>query len=720
MVRLRVERATSDFSGSSRSRAPLSRETARKLKVRDGQAVRLTSERGLSTVARVEIQSEVPEGGIPLDRYLRRALKAHLSGFVEVEPVKLATLSLLELTPAIDVSTAHDLIPHLRRELSKGQVPLAKKSVVYLTFPGSGGGTTYTVHKLSDEAGVVGPETQIHLHFPDSHTPEGTFDVTFEDVGGLDQQIRLVRELVQLPLQFPYVYRQLGIQAPRGVLFYGPAGSGKTHLARAVANEVNARFYRINGPDILGSYAGETEANLKRMFAEASHHAPSIIFIDEVDAIVPPRGQTGAHSDTRMVGMLLTLMDGLTKVDGVVVIGTTNRVDAVDPALRRPGRFDREIFFGPPTEPGRRQILEIHTREMPLDESAEPYLEEVGRITAGYVGADLMEVCREAGLNALRRHAVGVLDSLGAMRIPEQQILVSRADFENALENIKPSVLRDTLLSAPSVRWEQIAGLEPIKARLKRWIEAAQSEQGVSSGVLLWGPPGTGKTLLARALAREFAINFIPIEGPELFTKWLGESEEAVRHIFRIARQVAPALVFFDHLDAIAPIRGRQQQGSYTTERVVNQLLAELDGMEPRRRVMVIGATDRRDLIDPSLLRPGRLGTHIHVPLPDTAARKALVQMHLKTATTEPAHPAECLAEQVAAETEGFSGADLTHLCQEARLLAAEESPGLAKQELTWEHFQAALAVLRSEADSRAAAATHKALDLPAGFVISE
>ena len=585
MVRLRVERATVDFSGSSRSVACVSAETARAVGVSEDGVARITSERGLTTVARLQVRPDVPQGAVQLDRYLRRALKSHLSEPVEIVPAELQVLDMVELTPAVDVSTAHDLIPHIRSQLSQSAVPLAKGSVVYLTFPSAGGGTTYVVHKLSHPAGVAGPETKIHLHFADSHTPEGSFDITFEDVGGLDQQIRLVRELVQLPLQSPYVYRQLGIQAPRGILFYGPAGSGKTHLARAVANEVNARFYRINGPDILGSYAGETEANLKRMFAEAGHHAPSIIFIDEVDAIAPVRGQTGAHSDTRLVGMLLTLMDGLTKVDGVVVIGTTNRVDAVDPALRRPGRFDREIFFGPPTEHGRRQILEIHTREMPLEESAEQFLEEVGRVTAGFVGADLMEICREAGLNALRRNALGIRDTLGPVCVPEQRITVSRADFESALERIKPASLRDTLLSAPSVRWGQVAGLEAVKGRLKRLVETALGESGLGSGILLWGPPGTGKTLLVKALAREFAVNFIAIEGAEIFTKWLGESEEAVRHIFRIAQQVAPSIVFFDHLDAIAPVRGRQQQGSYTTERVVNQLLSELDGIEPRRRI---------------------------------------------------------------------------------------------------------------------------------------
>ncbi|MCH8267691.1 MAG: AAA family ATPase [Acidobacteria bacterium] len=697
MSTLQVERATVDSGANSRALAQVSAETARALGAAAGQAVRLLSERACSTVARLEVKSGLQKNSIHLDRHIRRALKAHLNDPVQVEPVELNTLSMLELTPAVDVSTAHDLIPHIRATLHASQVPLAKGSVVYLTFPHSSGGTTYVVHKLDEAPGLVGPDTKIHLHFADSHTPEGAFEVTFEDIGGLDREIRLVRELVQLPLQFPHSYRQLGIQAPRGILFHGPAGSGKTHLARALANEINARFYYINGPDILGAYAGETEANLKRMFAEAAHHAPSIIFIDEVDAITPRRGQTGAHSDTRVVGLMLTLMDGLTKVDSVVVIGTTNRVDSVDPALRRPGRFDRELFFAPPSEQGRRQILEIHTREMPLEESAEQSLDSLSQRTAGFVGADLMELCREAGLNALRRNAVGIRDVLGAVHLPDERITVSGSDFEKALEWIKPSAMRETLLSAPSGSWDQIAGLEPVKARLKRLVGEALSEDKTGLGILLWGPSGTGKTMLARALAREFSANFIPIEGPELFTQWVGESEEAVRHVFRIARQVAPAIVFFDHLDAIAPVRGNQPQGTYTTERVVNQLLAELDGIEPRRRVVVLGATDRRDLIDPSLLRPGRLGMHIHVPLPDAAARKALVQMCMGTESPDAGRHANEIATKAARKTDGFSGADMVQLCHEAKISAEEESGASGKRQVIWKHFQAALAARTSQ-----------------------
>ena len=373
--------------------------------------------------------------------------------------------------------------------------------------------------------------TEIALQYHDAHLPDGAFDVTFEDVGGLNKQIKLIRELVQLPLSHPQVYRHLGINPPRGIILYGPPGSGKSHLARAVANEVDARFYYINGPDVIGTYTGETEANLRRMFNEAGHHAPSIIFIDELDAMAPKRGETGAHADTRTVTQLLALMDGLKRVDSVIVIGTTNRIDAVDPAFRRPGRFDREIFIGPPDVAGRREILEIHTREMPLSDDAQAYLDEIAKRTHGFLGADLMELCRDAGLSRLRRSAGNLSDHRAAFRIPLEDLRVEREDFELALSQIRPSALRETLISVPDVSWNDIGGLDAVKRRLQETVELPlRNPQLLTAsglpphvGVLLYGPPGTGKTLLAKALANECGVNFISVDGPEIFTKWLGE-----------------------------------------------------------------------------------------------------------------------------------------------------------------------------------------------------
>jgi len=448
-------------------------------------------------------------------------------------------------------------------------------------------------------------------------------------------------------------------------------------LARAIANEVDARFYYINGPDVIGTYTGETEANLRRMFNEAGHHSPSIIFIDELDAMAPKRGETGAHADTRTVTQLLALMDGLKRVDAVIVIGTTNRIDAVDPAFRRPGRFDREIFVGPPDAPGRREIIEIHTREMPLADDAQGFLDEIARRTHGFLGADLMELCRDAGLSRLRRSAGNLADHRAAYRIPLEDLRVERTDFELALAQIRPSELRETLIRIPDVTWSDIGGLDAVKKKLQEAVELplrhpqALTAAGLPphAGALLYGPPGTGKTLLAKALANECGVNFISVDGPEIFTKWLGESEEGVRQVFRIARQVAPTVIFFDQLEAIAPVRGAHT-GSMTTDRVVSQLLAELDGVEQLSGVIVLGATNRIDLIDPSILRPGRFGVHIAVGLPDAAARREILRVCLRRPDGAGAAELASIIDAVAPKTEGFSGAQLRQLCDDAKRTA--------------------------------------------------
>ena len=648
----------------------------RALGVVPNDTVRIATGRGRHMVVRLgePNESDTDSGRIRLDRFIRQALKAHLNENLEIEAIKLLPAPLVELTPAVDVSMAHDLIAHLKRVLVESTTPVSKNAVLYIPFPGSPAGTTYQVHSVEGGNGIVTDATEIVLHYHDAHLPDGAFDITFEDIGGLGSQIQLLRELVQLPLKFPHVYRQLGISAPRGLILYGPPGSGKTHIARAVANELDARIYYISGPDIIGTFAGETEGNLRRMFSEASHHAPSIIFIDELDAIAPKRGQTGAHSDTRIVTQLLALMDGLTRVDSVVIIATTNRVEAVDPAFRRPGRFDREIFVGPPEKLGRREILEIHSREMPLAESAVDFLDEVARRTHGFVGADLMELCRDAGLSSLRRSTSHLKDHRAAFQISSDTLQVTQEDFEMALSEVRPSALRETIISRSNVTWGDIGGLEDVRAELRELVELpmqnaqllAQMHLAQHAGILLYGPSGTGKTLLAKAIANECGVNFIAVEGPELFTKWLGESEESVRHIFRIARQVAPTVIFFDQLDSIAPIRG-DHAGSMTTERVVNQLLSELDGVGGLSRVIVIGATNRIDLVDPSILRPGRFGTHLLVPLPDLASRAAILRVHLRDLPYARSADLDAIVEHMAMQTAEVSGAQLALLCERAK-----------------------------------------------------
>jgi transitional endoplasmic reticulum ATPase len=694
-----VDRWPGELPPGARCLALFDSVTLARHNLKDDEVVRIATERGRSVLARV-VAGEEPggDGIVRLDRFVRQALKAHLNEEVEIEKAQPKPVRKVELVPAVDVATAHDLVDHLKKVLVESRSPVSIGSVLYVTFPDSPAGTTYEVFKLEDGAGVISEETEITLHYYDAHTPEGAFDVTFDEIGGLHRQIALVRELVQLPLQFPAVYRQLGISPPRGIIFYGPPGTGKTHLARAIANEIHARFYYINGPDIMGTYAGETEANLRRMFMEASHHAPSIIFIDELDAVAPKRGETGAHSDTRLVTQLLSLMDGLKRVDAVIVIATTNRIEAVDVALRRPGRFDREVFFGPPDAEERLEILRVHTREMPLANAALDFLPEVAELTHGFVGADLMELCRESGLHTLRRSSSGLANPRLAFRFKPENLVIEKEDLVSALAKIQPSAMRETLVTIPGVTWADIGGLQGVKDRLRLLVARPlrQSALGTgvgkmfSSGILLYGPPGTGKTLLAKAIAHECGVNFIAVDGPELFTKWLGESEEGVRHIFRIARQVAPSIVFFDQLDAIAPIRG-EHTGVKTTERVVNQLLSELDGIKPLGNVIVIAATNRLDLVDLSMLRPGRFGAHVYVPLPNQGEREEILKLHLRNVPLAAEVSLEAFVADLAAQTEGFSGADLAHLCGEAGLAALMEENGAPTPALTQSHFVKAL-----------------------------
>ena len=530
---------------------------------------------------------------------------------------------------------------------------------------------------------VVNRKTELELkEKPAEEVKRAVPNVTYEDIGGLKRELRLVREMIELPLKHPEIFQRLGIEPPKGVLLYGPPGTGKTLIAKAVANEVDAHFISISGPEIMSKYYGESEQRLREIFEEAKQNAPSIIFIDEIDSIAPKREEVTGEVERRVVAQLLALMDGLESRGQVIVIAATNRPDAIDPALRRPGRFDREIEIGVPDRDGRKEILEIHTRKMPLAEDVN--LDELADLTYGFVGADLEALCKEAAMHALRR----VLPEIDIDKeIPSEVIenlKVTREDFMEALKNIEPSAMREVLVEVPKVKWEDIGGLENAKQELKEAVEWPLKYPELfrttnikpPKGILLYGPPGTGKTLLAKAVANESNANFISVKGPELLSKWVGESEKHVRDMFRKARQVAPCIIFFDEIDSLAPRRGGVGD-SHVTERVVSQLLTELDGLEELRDVVVIAATNRPDLIDPALLRPGRIERHVYIPLPDKEARKEIFKIHLRGKPLAE----DVKIEELAERTDGYTGADIEALCREAGMLAIREAVSRAKDE---------------------------------------
>jgi transitional endoplasmic reticulum ATPase len=500
--------------------------------------------------------------------------------------------------------------------------------------------------------------------------------VTYEDIGDLKETIQKIREMIELPLKYPELFERLGIEAPKGVLLYGPPGTGKTLLAKAVANEVNANFYAINGPEIMSKFYGESEERLREIFHQAQENAPSIIFIDEIDAIAPRREEVTGEVEKRVVAQLLTLMDGLQARGKVVVIGATNRPNAVDPALRRPGRFDREIEIGVPNTEARYEILQVHTRGVPLSEDVD--LKKVAGITHGFVGADLAALVKEAAMRALRRVLPKI--DLSSSKIPAEvlnELKVTMEDFIDALGDIQPSVMREVAVEVPEVRWEDIGDLEEVKQELKEAViwplkykdMLRHVDAKPPKGILLYGPPGTGKTLLAKAVATESEANFISIKGPEILSKWVGESEKAIREIFRKAKQASPCVVFFDEFDAIAPTRGSGLGDARVTERIISQLLTEMDGLEELRDVVVIAATNRPDIIDPALLRPGRFDKLIYVPPPDKNARKEIFKIHLRNTPLLD----DVDLDQLAEKTEGYTGADIAGVCSTAKMLAVRE-----------------------------------------------
>ncbi|MGA9153031.1 MAG: CDC48 family AAA ATPase [Candidatus Nitrosopolaris sp.] len=651
---------------------------AERLNVSSGDALELSSLKKKSTVLSWPArEGDRGKGLIRIDGYIRSRLDVGINDTIEVRKVESKDARSITLAPTepLRIVGAEEYLANALNGalMSKGDtIPInvmgQRIDLVVISTNPSGpviitDSTKITVSEESAKATQIAREG-------------GVPSITYEDIGGIRNEVARVREMIELPLRHPELFKRLGVEAPKGVLLHGPPGTGKTLLAKAVANETNASFYTIGGPEIMSKYYGESEERLRNVFEQAEKNAPSIIFIDEIDSIAPKREEVSGEVERRIVSQLLSLMDGMSSRGKVVVIGATNRINAIDPALRRPGRFDREIELGVPDRNGRLEILQIHTRGMPIAKDVN--LEKLADISHGFVGADLQALTKEAAMRALRRVLPEIdLSSESISGDTLMKIIVTMQDFTEVINEMEPSAMREVFVEVPNVRWEDIGGLSSIKQELQEAVEWPLKYQGVFAhadatppkGILLYGPPGTGKTLMAKAAAHESEANFISIKGPELLSKWVGESEKGVREVFRKARQAAPCIVFFDEIDAIAPTRGADFGDSHVTERVISQLLTELDGLEILTNVIVIAATNRPDIIDVALLRPGRFDRLLYVPPPDRDSRIQIIKIHTKKKPLAE----DVKFEELADHTDGYTGADIASLSSAAVMLALRE-----------------------------------------------
>ncbi|RLG93250.1 AAA family ATPase [Candidatus Bathyarchaeota archaeon] len=687
-VQLRVADARQRDVG--RGIARIDQQTMQKLGISAGDVIEITGKRTTSAIAWPAYTEDQNRGIIRIDGFTRKNAGVAINEYVIVRPAKVKNALSVTLAPVdMRLNVDEDFTRFVKNRLMERTVTEGDTTLVMML----GQAIPFTVTKTRPH-GIVRITQDTKLQILSEPAPEarGMPRTTYEDIGGLHEEIQRVREMVELPLRHPELFQRLGIEPPKGVLLHGPPGCGKTLLARAVANESEANFFAINGPEIMSKFYGESEARLREIFQQAQQNAPSIIFIDELDAIAPKREEVTGEVERRVVAQLLALMDGLAGRGNVIVIGATNRPDALDPALRRPGRFDREIEIGVPDRQARYEILQIHTRGMPLAEDVN--LRKLAEITHGYTGADLAALCRETAMKALRRYLPEI--NLEEERIPPsvlEKMEVRMEDFLNAYKEITPTAMREVYIEVPAVHWDAIGGLHEVKQELREAVEWPIKKPemfkrlGIKppKGVLLYGPPGCGKTLLARAVATESEANFITIKGPEVFSKWVGESEKAIREVFRKARMAAPSVIFFDEFDALVPKRGMGYADSGVTERVISQLLTEIDGIQTLEDVVVIAATNRPDIIDPAVLRPGRFDRLIYVPEPDEKARLEIFQIYTKNMPLAKDVDLKHLAEI----TNGYSGADIEALCREAALNALRRNPN-AKQ-VTKEDFQKAM-----------------------------
>ncbi|MCD6242469.1 CDC48 family AAA ATPase [Candidatus Bathyarchaeota archaeon] len=670
--------------------ARIDQKTMQKLGITAGDVIEIYGKRRTSAIAWPAYSEDQGREIIRMDGFTRKNAGVAINEYVIVRPAKVkdaisVTLSPVDMRLNVDEDFTHFVKNRLmERTFTEGDTTL----VMML-----GHAIPFTVVKTRPH-GIVRITHDTHLQILNEPAPEarGVPRTTYEDIGGLHEEIQRIREMVELPLRHPELFQRLGIDPPKGVLLYGPPGCGKTLLARAVANESEANFFSINGPEIMSKFYGESEARLREIFQQAQQNAPSIIFIDELDAIAPKREEVTGEVERRVVAQLLALMDGLAARGNVIVIGATNRPDALDPALRRPGRFDREIEIGVPDKQARYEILQIHTRGMPLAEDVD--LKKLAEITHGYTGADLAALCRETAMKALRRYLPEI--NLEEERIPPsvlEKMEVRMEDFLNAYKEITPTAMREVYIEVPTVHWEDIGGLEDVKRELREAVEWPLKNPEVfkrfgirpPKGILLYGPPGCGKTLLARAVATESEANFITIKGPEVFSKWVGESEKAIREVFRKARMAAPAIIFFDEFDSLVPKRGMGFGDSGVTERVISQLLTEMDGIMRLEDVVVIAATNRPDIIDPAVLRPGRFDRLIFVPAPDEKGRLEIFKIYTKNMPLAK----DVSLEELAKATNGYSGADIEALCREAALNALRRD--INAKEVTKADFDSAM-----------------------------